>query len=103
MTVDRDPPERSRPPRQEEKNGAAAGSTSDQDVRPWPELVNEDQWAIELMEDLLDSTEQDPDELRARAAELRKAARKSDPGQRAAALALADRYDQAAASRHAHR
>ena len=89
MTAGSTPPEGSRQPGRDEK--------------PWPELAGEDRWAIELMEDLLESSEQEPDELRIRAAELRKAAEEGDPGQRAAALALADRYDQAAASRHTHR
>lgn len=102
MSAERTPSERPRPQRQEEKNGTH-GSIHDHEGRPWPELADEDRWTIELMEELLESTDQAPEELHARAAELREAARESDSGQRDAALALADRYDQAAASRHGHR
>lgn len=101
MTADRrtPPPERPHPSKAEARNGTSSGLAKKRDVEPWPQLASEDQWAIELMSDLLESTEQEPVELRARAAKLRKAAHEGDPGQRAAALALADRYDQAA-SRH---
>lgn len=57
-------------------------------------------WAIELMEELLEQTEQPARELSARAEELRAQAAQTDiEGYREAALALADRYEQAAASR----
>lgn len=66
------------------------------EFRPWPTLGAEDQWSVELMEELLEHTDQAPDELRARANELREVARDANLGQRDAALALADRYEQAA-------
>lgn len=102
MTAEHTPPERPSQ-RPGKKNGTTRDSAESHDAKPWPELAAEDQWTIELMEELLDSTEQAPDELHARAAKLRKAARESDAGQRDAALALADRYDQAAGSWRAHR
>jgi hypothetical protein len=71
---------------------------------PWPEVRDEDRSVIELMEELLETTRQSPDELRARAAELRDEARRTDiKGYRDAALALADRYEQTAAARLAAR
>ena len=73
-------------------------------MRPWPELAEDDRWLITLMEDLLGNTEQSPDELRARARELRDEAGQTDiEGYRHAALALADRYEEAAAARVAAR
>jgi hypothetical protein len=67
-------------------------------VRPWPDIP--DRWPIDLMEELLADTEQTPDELRARARQLRSQAEASEfEGQRQAALALADRYEQAATRR----
>jgi hypothetical protein len=70
-------------------------------ISPWPEVDrDEDRWVIELMEELLEKTDQSPDELRARAAELRDEAQRTDiKGYRDAALALADRYEQAATAR----
>ena len=69
-------------------------------VRPWPDIP--DRWSIDLMEELLADTEQTPDELRARARQLRGQAEASEfEGQREAALALADRYEQAATRRFA--
>jgi hypothetical protein len=67
---------------------------------PWPDLPEEQRWSIELMEELLEQTEQPPRELSARAEELRAQAAQTDiVGYRDAALALADRYEQAAAAR----
>lgn len=69
-------------------------------VRPWPEIPGKHRWSIELMEELLEQTEQAPGELSARAEELRAQAAQTDiEGYRDAALALADRYEQAAAAR----
>jgi hypothetical protein len=67
------------------------------DVRPWPTLPDEDRWLTEAMERRLRETNQSVEELRARARELRVEAGQSDmKGTREAALALADRYEQAA-------
>ncbi|HVR04742.1 MAG TPA: hypothetical protein VMS02_01785 [Solirubrobacteraceae bacterium] len=67
------------------------------DVRPWPVLPDEDRWLIDAMERRLRETNQSVEELRARARELRVEAGQSDmKGIREAALALADRYEQAA-------
>jgi hypothetical protein len=69
-------------------------------VRPWPDIPDEHRWPIDLMEELLADTEQTPDELRARAHQLRGEAEASEwGGQRDAYLVLADRYEQAAARR----
>ncbi len=71
-------------------------------ANPWPDVRDEDRWAIELMEDRLESTRQSPAALRARAVELRAEAQQTDmTGIRDAALALAERYEQAAAARTA--
>lgn len=67
---------------------------------PWPDIPDEQRWSIELMEELLEQTEQPARELSARAEELRAQAAQTDiEGYRDAALALADRYEQAAAAR----
>lgn len=67
---------------------------------PWPRLRDEDLWLIDLMENRLDKTQQSPEQLRARAKELRSEAARTDvKGLRDAALALAERYEQAAAAR----
>lgn len=69
-------------------------------VRPWLDVLSEDRWTIELMEELLEQTEQSPEELSARAKELRAEAAQTDiEGYREAALALADRYEATAAAR----
>lgn len=70
-------------------------------VHPWPEVdSDEDRQVIELMEELLETTEQTPEELRARAAELRDEAQQTKiRGYRNAALVLADRYEQVATTR----
>lgn len=70
------------------------------DVRPWPPLLDEDRWLAELMDSRLRESTQSPEELRARARELRTEAERSEiEGMRDAALALAERYEQAAAAR----
>jgi hypothetical protein len=66
-------------------------------VRPWPELLEEDKWLVELMEEQFEKADLSADQLRARAAELRQQA--DDPHlcvSREMALALAERYEAAA-------
>jgi hypothetical protein len=70
------------------------------DVRPWPKLRDEDQWLTALMEELLAADDLDAEELRARAHQLRaEVLHRPADGDRDAALALADHYEQAAAAR----
>jgi len=55
---------------------------------------------VEVLEGILETTSESPDELRARARELRAQAEAADVrGVRDAALALAARYEEAAAAR----
>lgn len=69
------------------------------EVRPWPELGEHGE-VIELFEDTLADTTQTSEELRERAREFREHAAKTDVlGHREAALAMADRYEQAASAR----
>jgi len=69
-------------------------------VRPWPELPDEDRWLIDELDRELRETTQSAEELRSRAGELRAEAERSEvKGIVDAALALADRYDQAATAR----
>jgi hypothetical protein len=69
---------------------------------PWPKVAEGHRWAIELMEERLEKTDRSPEELRARAAELRAEAEETDiTGYRDAALVLANRYENAAAAREA--
>ena len=69
-------------------------------AHPWPDIPDEQRWSLELMEERLEQTTQPPRELSARAEELRAQAAQTDiEGYRDAALALADRYEQAAAAR----
>lgn len=76
------------------------GNTDRMDVRPWPTLPDQDRWLTDAMERRLRETNQSAEELRARASELRAEAGQSDmKGLRQAALALADRYEQAATAR----
>ena len=66
----------------------------------WPDIPNEHRWTLELMEERLERTQQTPEELSARAEELRAQAVETDiKGFRDAAVALADRYEEAAAAR----
>jgi hypothetical protein len=68
--------------------------------RRWPEVLTGHEWTIEAMEERLEQTAQAPEELSARAAELRAQAAETDiDGFKTAALALAERYDEAAAAR----
>lgn len=70
------------------------------DVRPWPVLHEEDQWLTDAMEGRLRDSTQSAEQLRTRARELRAEAVRSDvKGIRDAALALAERYEQAATMR----
>ena len=71
------------------------------DVRPWPEaLVDAHPEVVRLFEETFAETTQTPEELRARARDLRDEAERTEIlGHREAALALADRYEQAAAAR----
>jgi uncharacterized protein YigA (DUF484 family) len=69
-------------------------------AHPWPNLPEKQRWTLELMEERLERTSQAPKELSARAEELRTHAAETDiEGFHDAALALADRYEQAAAAR----
>lgn len=69
-------------------------------ARPWPSLPEEDRWVLELMEERLEDTWQTPEQLQARAKELRVEAAETDiQGIRDAALVLAERYEEAAAAR----
>lgn len=70
-------------------------------MHPWPPLAEEDQWLIGLMEELVADGFHTPDELRARAKDLREEARAAEfeDGYLHAVLALADRYEAAAAPR----
>jgi hypothetical protein len=72
------------------------------DSVPWPEVDDGDRWAIELMEERLRETTRTPDELRARARELREQAAATEmKGVRDASLALAAGYEEAALARQA--
>lgn len=53
--------------------------------RAWPALLDEDRWLTPAMDERLRTSERSPDEMRARARELREQVRD-------AALALAERY-----------
>jgi hypothetical protein len=69
-------------------------------IHPWPNMPDKHRWVLELMEERLEQTTQPARELSARADELRVQAAQTDiEGFRDASLALADRYEQAAAAR----
>ena len=69
-------------------------------VKPWPEALGEHGEVVGLFEETLAETTQTSDELRARARELREEAEQTEIlGHREAALAMADRYERAAAAR----
>lgn len=79
---------------------AAATLHRTMSARQWPEVPEEHRWTIELMEERLERTTQTPEELLARAKQLRADAAETDiRGLREAALALAERYEEAAADR----
>jgi hypothetical protein len=66
----------------------------------WPQLREEDQWLTDAMDRQLRESTQSPEEMRARACELRAQAEQTDiKGIRDACLALAAHYEQAAADR----
>ncbi|MGH2762770.1 MAG: hypothetical protein ACRDL4_05475 [Thermoleophilaceae bacterium] len=68
-------------------------------ARPWPDLRDEDRWLTAAMEERLRTGERSLDEMRMRARELREQADQTDvKGVRDAALALAERYEEAAAA-----
>jgi hypothetical protein len=72
-------------------------------VEQWPDVAPEARWAVELMDELLATTNQKPEELLARARELRTQAAASDiEGYRTGCLKLASRYEQTAAARRAN-
>ena len=67
---------------------------------PWPSLHDEDRWLLAAMDDQLRDSTHSPEQLQARARELRAQAEQSDiKGVRDASLALAGRYEDAAAAR----
>jgi hypothetical protein len=69
-------------------------------VEHWPDVAPEARWATELMDELLATTTQAPEELLTRAGELRAQAAATDiEGYRTGALKLAVRYEQTAALR----
>lgn len=68
-------------------------------AHPWPDIPGKHRWVLEQMEERLEQTTQPPRKLSARADELRAQAQTDIDGYRDAALALADRYEQAAAAR----
>ena len=73
-------------------------------VRPWPNVAEEDQWVIELLEERFEKTPLSPEQMRDRAKELRTQAEGAPAGgDKDARLALADRYEEAAAKRLAAR
>lgn len=66
----------------------------------WPDVPENLKWTLELMEERLERTSQSPRELAGRAKELRDQAAHTDiKGFRDAAVALADRYEEAATAR----
>lgn len=75
------------------------------DLKPWPEgLVDAHPDVVRLFEETFAETTQTAEELRARARELRDEAETTEIlAYREVAIALADRYEQAAASRVASR
>jgi hypothetical protein len=69
-------------------------------LHPWPEILDDHRWVIESLEERFENPDETSEELSARACELRSLAAASElDGQRDALLALADRYEAAAARR----
>jgi len=69
-------------------------------AQDWPAVPEGEEWVLELIEERFERTTQTPRELRARAEQLRAQADETEiEGVRAAALALAARYDDVAASK----
>ena len=74
------------------------------DVKPWPKALDAHPEVVELFEETLASSTQTSDEMRARARELRDFAEQTDVlGYPEAAIALAERYEEAAEARVASR
>ncbi|MHB1290523.1 hypothetical protein [Georgenia sp.] len=70
------------------------------DPRPWPSVEEEDAWLIDAFQESIARADRSPDELRQRARELRQQAADSDfKGMQDASLAMAERYEAAAAAR----
>ena len=66
-------------------------------AREWPAVPDRHRWVIDAMDERLDATDLPPEELTARAQELRAEARDSvADGYRDAVLSLAERYEQTA-------
>jgi hypothetical protein len=69
-------------------------------LHPWPDVPEEYQWTIDLMEERLEKNDQTPEELLSRVRELRRDAEATEiEGNRDAWLAVADRFEELAASR----
>ena len=69
-------------------------------VRHWSGVAPEARWATEIMDELLETTTQTPEELLERAEDLRAQAAATDiEGYRTGYLKVADRYEQTAAAR----
>lgn len=67
-------------------------------VRPWPDFPEEDQWVLRRIEEQIAESAQSPAQMRARATELReRAAEVGRFGGQDALLAVAERYEEAAA------
>lgn len=70
------------------------------DLIAWPDLLEEDRWLITEMEERIRESKWSSEELAERARELRAQAGETDiKGFREASLALASRYEAAAATR----
>jgi hypothetical protein len=70
------------------------------ETHAWPDVPDHLKWTIELMEEQLERSGRSPRELSGRAKELREqAAQTSIKGYQDAAVALADHYEAAAATR----
>jgi hypothetical protein len=70
------------------------------EAHDWPDVPENLKWTLELMEERLERSSQSPRELSGRAKELREQAAHTEiKGFRDAAVALADRYEEAAAAR----
>lgn len=68
-------------------------------VDRWPDVAPEGRWATELFDELMETTDRTPAELRARARELRAQADTTEiAGHRSAALLLVARYEETAAA-----
>jgi hypothetical protein len=66
----------------------------------WPDVPEDLKWTIEFMEERLERSSRSPRELSTRAEELRQLGAQTEiKGYRDAAVALADRYEEAAATR----